>query len=230
MTDEIKDATGGFLGRINHPVIGAFITSVLVWNWEILYYMFRGLSTAQATVNLLHREYLTLDNWFNLFFVPLLITILFLGVAPWLHELYDSWKEWTHSNMEKFSPKPKYEFDNFKKQYDLDLKTLKGEKEVKEREYARIISSERESTSRKIESLERDLKASQETRRIQVNYSPYPGTPGNFDLYQTIKDRDKYLTELNAEKEANRELVTKNENLTNEIDELKILLEIKKKK
>ena len=94
MSDDLQKAGEGFWARINHPVIGVFITSSVFWNWEILYYLFRGLGTTQETVTFVNSQFLRPENWKNLVLIPAGLTFGFLIVAPALQETYSNYKIW----------------------------------------------------------------------------------------------------------------------------------------
>ncbi|GEM_PF-5015935 len=124
MNDDTKSSAEGFWARLNHPVIGVFITSVIIWNWEIFYFLIRGLDKTQDTVEFVKQQYLKWGNWPNLFLWPLVITVAYLLSAPHLHEAYLNYKEWCREWAKKFKPitNLKYEKTNFA--YEQKIKNL----------------------------------------------------------------------------------------------------------
>jgi hypothetical protein len=127
MGEEIQVAAEGFWARINHPVIGVFITSSIIWNWEITYYLIRGVGGSVQTVDFIEHEYLCPNNWVNLLFWPGLITLGFLGIAPMLYEGYSNYKLWWKGKAKKLEPILNYEYLRTKSRYEFDLESKKEE-------------------------------------------------------------------------------------------------------
>jgi hypothetical protein len=82
----------GFWGRFNHPIFGAFAASWLVWNWEIVYLLIRGLPSASDTIKEINERYLTREHLPHLLWIPLSVAIVFLLLGPILKDLYSLYK------------------------------------------------------------------------------------------------------------------------------------------
>jgi hypothetical protein len=132
--DPIKDASEGFWARINHPVIGVFITSVVIWNWEIFFYIIRGLDTPQNTVAFVNKNFLNQGNFGNLIIVPAVLTALYLVSAPALHEAYSVYKIWWNGVATKQKPLFKFQYEkvyeDYKKQIIEKENIIKNEKKI----------------------------------------------------------------------------------------------------
>jgi hypothetical protein len=226
MGDDPKDAAEGFWARLNHPVIGVFITSAIAWNWEIIYIMFRGLPMPQATIDYINKKYLTSGNLYNLVIVPFFLTALFLGFGPWLHELYNRYKEWAKVKTTKLAPVFKFKLDELQSKYDSDM--LKGKE--REKGLANTITTEREISSKKISSLEKDWRAYRDTYNLrdggQVNIMGL----GNVNGYQLVTNNADLQNELSSAKKTIGDFTKEVENLIKENGELKVLLEHERKK
>jgi hypothetical protein len=123
MTDPVNDAAEGFWARINHPVIGVFITSSIIWNWEITYYLIRGVGGSTQTVDFIEHEYLCGANWVNLLFWPGLITAGFLVLAPVLYESYSNYKLLCKGILKKLEPVFNYQYKDTIENYEVNIKS-----------------------------------------------------------------------------------------------------------
>jgi hypothetical protein len=127
------DHLEGFWGRINHPVFGVFASAWLVINWELVYTLIRGLTDVPATITQINTVYLAPARYGFLIWKPIVITLIFLVLAPILRKSYELWKElveigrdWLSKKMNKLSPVTRFEFEN----KDSQFKQVKMELEV----------------------------------------------------------------------------------------------------
>jgi hypothetical protein len=211
MSDDVQGAAEGFWARINHPVIGVFITSAIGWNWEIFYYIIRGLETPQETIDLIHKQYLNPGNWVNLLFIPLLITISFLSCAPWLHEVYARYKEWVRAKTMKVGPKFQFEFDDLKLKFDNEIK----QKQDQINGLANTVSHERNISKDKIESIQKELDLYKESERLKGNRNTYIEGLGHIDVFGILQQR----------KQLDAQLISKDkiiDDLSKEVSKLKL--------
>ena len=102
----------GFLGRINHPVFGAFATSWIIWNWEIIYLFFHGLNSPFATISAIKIAYLNWANYKSLIVEPAIVSGAFIIVSPALSDAYTLYKSWVNHRLNKWEPIAKIKVDS----------------------------------------------------------------------------------------------------------------------
>jgi hypothetical protein len=121
MSEPLKDVSEGFWARINHPVIGVFVTSSILWNWEIIYYIFRGNGTTKDTVDFVYKSFLNWNNLGNLIIFPVAITLLYLISAPALHEGYFIYKIWWNGFATREKPLFKFQYEKVYEDYKRQI-------------------------------------------------------------------------------------------------------------
>lgn len=128
MSDEeaqTNDLGKALMARLNHPVIGLFIGSWVVWNWEVIYWLLCGIKDPQNTFSILTTQYLIPTRLHDLVVVPLLATLVYVIFGPFLIELNMLYKdllktirEFFSARIAKLEPVPKYQVDTLKTQLD----------------------------------------------------------------------------------------------------------------
>jgi len=193
MSDDLKAAGDGLWARINHPVIGVFLTSSLLWNWEVIYYIFRGLETPQATICFVHLNYLNWNNWFNLLLIPTVITFIFLAAAPWLKETYDRYKEWTNKLSLKLVPRAQYEFENLSAEHQRALTN----EQTLNRDQQSQLRRQIEELSAQSKNLEKELVIYKKSRTLVDGGSVFVPGAGTLNALNLLRTNDSLRIDLN---------------------------------
>src|SRR5690606_24348529 len=84
--DLLTSIAGNTKARVNDPFFGAFILTWALCNWNYLAVLFWGEGSASKRIDDFYK-YLVGSEFFSLntiFFVPLLLTIFYLFLFPWL--------------------------------------------------------------------------------------------------------------------------------------------------
>lgn len=75
--------------RVNSPILGSFIVIWCAVNWRGLYVLIRPLPTAEATI----ANFDVVTSVWTLYYIPLLVTVIYLLLFPWLHLMYFKYQE-----------------------------------------------------------------------------------------------------------------------------------------
>jgi len=76
--------------RLSHPVAGIFIIAWIVFNWRMLFFLAFSTSPAEARIPAAAQY----TDWFLGGLWPLLTTIAYLALSPWLQVLVARWNGW----------------------------------------------------------------------------------------------------------------------------------------
>jgi hypothetical protein len=218
MSDPMQDASEGFLSRINHPVIGAFITSAIIWNWEIVYYLIRGFETTQLTVIFVNSNFINWSNWKNLILYPGIITVGFLLLAPALYEAYSVYKIWWNGFAKKEIPLFKFQYQMVYNNYQnqIDQRDAKIKQEMNNRENQKNqFEAKVSDLELKIQYLENSVYLNQGRTYSVPNYRGFSSAQELLYEFTNTREKVKQLEASIAQSQ-----ITKSENL-NEIQRLK---------
>lgn len=126
MADSPEDSNNlskTLLARLNHPVIGLFIGSWIVWNWEVIYWLLCGIKDPGQTISIVSTQYLRSDRWHDLVTVPLLATVAYVLLGPFLIELNTLYKdllktarEFLQAMINKLRPVPRIDLERVQKE------------------------------------------------------------------------------------------------------------------
>jgi hypothetical protein len=105
----------GLYEKLNHPVLGPFITAWAVCNWKPLYIIICGFNTPLYTIDYVSENYFQLLKNPYLAFYPLLATALYLWLGPLLANVYLSYKHHRTTDREARD-----------KRYELSIKIKEG--------------------------------------------------------------------------------------------------------
>jgi hypothetical protein len=82
----------GLFEKLQHPVLGPFITSWAVCNWKPLYLIICGFDTPQYTMDFVCLHYFNWNEWPTMIGWPVLFTLIYLSIGLELANWYLKYK------------------------------------------------------------------------------------------------------------------------------------------
>lgn len=111
----------GFFARINHPIFGAFAFSWILWNWDMVYLLIMGRADYSHTIDIVWNSYLTKEHLSRTFWGPAVSCGILLLLSPVLRDVYRTFVKWSEAYFGGYSPVPKVQYDQLKKELDALL-------------------------------------------------------------------------------------------------------------
>ncbi|WP_262253333.1 hypothetical protein [Pectobacterium polaris] len=103
LDDIFSSITGSAKTRVSDPFIGAFICSWIVCNWNHLSLLFWGKEGVNDRINTFY-NYLSETpawGWNYILFIPLLISLFYLLLFPWVSVLINFIQHWANEKLHK---------------------------------------------------------------------------------------------------------------------------------
>lgn len=96
--EEFKGIMQTVKERLSSPILGTFVVSWIIVNWDLFYYVICSKSKTSeeivATINYIHLNYLNISlNYCNLVLAPSIVTILYLYALPVISGWLEGWRE-----------------------------------------------------------------------------------------------------------------------------------------
>jgi hypothetical protein len=115
MSDEDKGKFefSNLFKKLDHPFLGAFATSWLLYNWDVVYLLILGREDFHATIQEIWTKYVSLSND-RMFLHPLYFTLAYLILGPFIGDFFKLFPTWSSMLIGKLKPVPQFKLDNLK--------------------------------------------------------------------------------------------------------------------
>ena len=147
------------------PLIGAFLTAWIIWNWQpIMYFFFLNQDISQKI-----EKVLSYKSWLDQFLFPLIIAIFYILVLPYIQILFTLLLKKSESFQNKTILEKKKQISDEEHNQKLDLINKKIELENKEK-YLReqsAINTQINDLNEQIKSKEKEIKNLMEIQSIE---------------------------------------------------------------
>ena len=196
------------------PLIGAFLTAWIIWNWQpIMYFFFLNQDISQKI-----EKVLSYKSWLDQFLFPLIIAIFYILVLPYIQILFTLLLKKSESFQNKTILEKKKQISDEEHNQKLDLINKKIELENKEK-YLReqsAINTQINDLNEQIKSKEKEIKNLMEIQSIERRNFEERIEREKKDFFNKLSS---LKTELQEERNEKEDLLLKISSLKAELQE-----------
>ena len=209
-TEFRKSIESVFNERLSSPLFGSFILSWFIWNWHIIYFII--ISNHSPLLRIAYIN-LMLANRANTIGLPLLSTLLIVGIYPFL----SSGVYWFHLQFDKWKYERKLEEEN-KTVLDLETSFILRRENIKIQEEAHNIVKEKEQQVAKVIGEITEERTQIESR---INEITVQRDASERDLTTLRESQKTLLSRIDQLETANRDFLKSNSNLQMDVSDYK---------
>ena len=195
------------------PLIGAFITAWIIWNWQpIMYFFFLNQDISKKI-----EKVLSYKSWLDQFLFPSIIAIFYILVLPYIQILFTILLKKSESFQNKTILEKKNQISNEEHNQKLDLIDKKIELENKEKDLREqsAINTQINDLKEQIKSKENEIKNLMEIQSIERR---------NFEE-RIEREKEDFISRLSSLKTELEEERNEKEDLFQKLSSLKTKLQ-----
>ena len=213
VSEIFHSAKDSIIKKSESPLIGAFLTAWIIWNWQpIMYFFFLNQDISKKI-----EKVISYKSWLDQFLIPAIIAIFYILVLPYIQIFFSILLKKSESFQNKTILEKKKQISNEEHIQKLDLINKKIELENKEKDLREqsAINTQINDLKEQIKSKEKEIKNLMEIQSIERK---------NFED-RIEREKEGFVNKLSSLKTELQEELNEKEDLLNKISSLKAELQ-----